>query len=277
MIREAARILPACVGTQEHYCTAAGFHPSDAYIAAPLISFGTAPLLFSPNLARIVAFDKAEARSGNITQTNLIQVSSFNGLNGLLLGYDLLAGAFRPCEFLPNAPNVFSAEPLFATTKALLGTIEDQRFPVAPGQHLLCAYKTCYAEGPCHFYAAMAIAIPRDRSRNADLFMEDLGVLESTEDPEPKCVEVAKGLMQSVSLIAENLQIAYERVFLSVRTYPVAAGRMGCALTAAPYLRLARGAVPPSGVEALRSMSVEQWERQIQNKFLTRIHGEALV
>ena len=64
--------------------------PTDAYIAAPLIAFGVTPRLASETLTKIVAFDRAEASFANITQTNMVQVSSFNGLNGILLGFDLL-------------------------------------------------------------------------------------------------------------------------------------------------------------------------------------------
>lgn len=242
--------------------------PTSAYIAAPLIAFGVTPRLASETLTRIVAFDRAEASFANITQTNMVQVSSFNGLNGLLLGFDVLPQPLIQSDLLPHHPEVFSAEPLFEITRGVLGTISDQRFPIAPGQHVLCAYKTHHAVGPCAMYGAMAIAIPNDRAVNADLFMEDHGVLGPASDECHQKRGKAESLLESVSLIGENIGVQYRRVLISVQVRFVPEGSHGCVLTAAPYINLAKGAVPTRGLASLSDMSLADWEADVSDRFL---------
>lgn len=234
-----------------------------SYVAAPLISFGVAPMMPTETLPRIVAFDRAEAAFANITQTNMVRVSSFNGLDGLLLGVDLLP---QPVEEIGefDGTRILRAEPIFEATRSLLGGIADRRFPIAPGQHLLCAYKAHYALGPCSLYGSMAIAIPEDRTKDADLFMEDLG----TVPPAGGTDGLRRTMLGSVRLVGENLRARYRHVFLSVQVRNVPEGHIGCALTAAPYIRLARGAVPDEGAHALATMRIHEWERKVGHRFV---------
>jgi histidine decarboxylase len=200
----------------------------------------------------------------------MVRVSSFNGLSGALLGLDLLPQPPALSPLLPEEPEVYAAEPLFAATRSLLGTVTERRFPIRPGQHLLCAYKELVIEGPARLYGAMAIAIPEDPRRDADLFMEDHGVLDT--DCTKQCV--AAELLGSVRQVGENLGVRYARVFLSVQERFVPSSLVGCVLTAAPYLKLARGAVPPAGASALGSLSVAGWESLVSDAFLDAPAGE---
>lgn len=264
--RDRRSLLTDCVGSLSQYCSASPMHPAAKYVAAPLIGIGIAPAFQTQTLATIVAFDRAEASFANITQTNMVRVSSFNGLNGLLLGLDLLPQPLEPSGASAGI-EVFRAEPLFEATRKLLGTVEDRRFPIAPGQHLLCAYKAHHAPGPCHLYGSMAIAIPEDRTKDADLFMEDHGTL-AAEDLPRQVEGLRQAMLDSVRAVGENLRVRYRHVFLSVQLREVPDGHIGCALTAAPYIQLARNAVPEEGVGALAAMSVGEWERQVSHRFV---------
>lgn len=267
------RSLDRCIGPFEGYCSSAGTQPTDTYVAAPLIAFGVAPRLASETLSRIVAFDAAEANFANVTQTNMVRVSSFNGLNGLLLGFDLLPQPQLPSELAPSRDDVACAEPLFVATRALLGTVDEQRFPIAPGQHLLCAYKSYHVEGPALLYGAMAVAQPEDRERNADLFMEDHGVLPANGDMLALKRGVAEALLDSVALVGKNLRLRYGRIFASVQCQHIPAGSVGCVLTAVPYIKLARSAVPAVGVEALARMGIAEWESEVAGRFLPNLEA----
>jgi histidine decarboxylase len=228
----------------------------------------TAPPGGSDLLERTIAFDRAEGECANLTQTNLIQVSSFCGLQGLLLGCDLLRQEERPHPLM-DAPHLLDLEPLCQATRALLGTVREKRFPLLPGQHLLCAYKAGYAYGPCTLYGAMAIALPYDRGANADLFLEDHGTL-AAESPAAYALQerqVLARLVDACQEIGQNLGVRYARIFLCLRACNVEVGEIGCALTAAPYLRLARRAVPAVGPELLARMSLAQWERAVDADF----------
>ena len=295
--KNVSEIVPRIVGPFERYCSASGMQPTDAYVTTPLIGIGVTRRTCSHSGSRllddIIAFDRAEASAANITQTNLVAVSSFNGLQGLLLGYDLLPQTLRSHPLLPQDtfPRVFDVQPLLSTTQALYGTVADPRFPVAPGQHLLCAYKTCYQDGPCVVYGALAIAIAADRSRHADLFLEDHGTLVGTHgqtgsletastdaaEREGKDgadagqqVSVLEHLIDAVGQIGDNLGVRYDKILIGFRSQTVQAGEVGCVLTAAPYVHLAQKAVPHGRPELLREISLADWEQAVQGHYLER-------
>lgn len=269
-------LLGRCVGPFERHCAATPMSPDSAYVAAPLLAFGTAPLLASASLSRTVAFDRAEAAEANVTQTNMVRVSSFNGPSGLLLGHDVLPSGIEPSRLAPDRPEACDAGPLFAATRSLFGTVGARRFPAMPGQHLLCAYKEAFLEGPGLMYAAFAIGLPEDRGRDADLFMEDVGALDSEEDAESQRRALADALLDSAALVGENLRVRYACVLVGVRVHAVPEGSVGCALAAAPYVQLARAAVPEEGAEALGRLSPQEWERRVSGGFLDPVPSTGL-
>ena len=275
-MRPIRALLPRIVGPFERYCSGCGMEPMAAYVTTPLIGLGVAPLRDLPGnshlLERIVAFDRAEGEWANVTQTNMVTVSSFNGLQGLLWGYDLLPQPLVPHSLIKD-PAVFDAAPLFAATRSLYGTLCEKRFPIAPGQHLLCASKAFYQSGPCRLYGTLAIGIPEDRSRNADLFMEDHGALEETEDEalrQEQEEQAITRLVDAVRQIGENLGIRYMATFASFRARSVQDDEIGCVLTAAPYIYLARKAVPENDPDLLTRMTLPQWEAAVRPDFLDR-------
>ncbi len=246
--------------------------PTQAYVTTPLIGLGVAPRTCShggsPLLDQIVAFDRAEAEGANLTQTNLVTVSSFNGLQGLLWGYDLLPQPLQrhPCLSASDFPQVYDARPLLDATQALYGTVREPRFPIAPGQHVLCACKTRYQAGPCRLYGALAIAIAANRACNADLFLEDRGTLGAGFHEQERAEQeaaVLKRLIDAVGKIGDNLSVRYETVFVGFRSRAVLAGEIGCVLTAAPYIHLAQDAVPRDDPQALLRLSLRQWEQSL--------------
>lgn len=285
-MRATSALLKRVVGPFDRYCCGSGTEPKAAYVTAPLIGIGVAPLACSHSgsslLDHTIAFDRAEADTANITQTNMICVSSFNGLQGLLLGYDLLnqPRCSHPLLNLPTT-EVLDATPLFAATKALFGTVEAKHFPIAPGQHLPCAAKTSYQTGPCLLYGALAIAIAERREQNADLFLEDLGTLPNPctknagsimDTDEAACpdqeVMVLGHLVDAVGRISDNLGVRYCRVFVGFRSRRIEVGEVGSVLTAVPYIRLAKRAVPDNRPETLGEYSVSEWEAAVRPHFL---------
>ena len=271
--RNAARIINICVGSYENWCASAGILPGGGYIAAPLIGFGLCAdeaEHSSPMLQSIVAFDRAESSTANLTQTNLIRVSSFCGVNGLLWGYDLarqpLPASRRVCRCVRRAKNGdLRLGHCARRRKPLLGTAKEPHFSIAPGEHLVCAYKSHTVRGACRLYGAMAIAIAADRSRHADLFMEDHGVFSGSEsvdtnnqDVQTQESRMLRHLLRSVEQVGENLGVEYSKVFIGLRSWWVPEGHVGCVLTAAPYLHLAQNAVPGQPSDLL-DMTLDKW------------------
>jgi histidine decarboxylase len=279
MQKNIPQILQNIVSPFDRYCSASGMQPTDAYVTTPLITTGVTPIECSHSgsdlLDKIIAFDKAEGDFANITQTNMVTVSSFNGLNGVILGYDLLRQdlARHPLIDESQHPHVYDAAPLFDATRALYGPISDKHFPIAPGQHILCAYKTFYHTGPCVIYGALALAIAEDRELNADLYMEDHGTLTvghgNTVSSEQQGA-VIENLILSVERISHNLGIRYEKVFIGFKYQSVKAGEVGCAITAAPYIHLARHAIPNNDPLRLQEMTLSEWQEQVQTNFMAQ-------
>jgi len=272
-MRQVQALLPRIIGPFEHHCCGCGMEPTAAYVTTPLIGLGTAALADDPGgshlLERIVAFDRAEGESANVTQTNMVAVSSFNGLQGLLWGYDLVPQAFCSHPLLDD-PAIFDAAPLFAATRALYGTLAAKRFPIAPGQHLLCACKAFYHSGPCLLYGTLAVGIPEDRGRNADLFMEDHGALEiqGRETPQEQERRALARLVDAVRQIGDNLGVRYSQILAGFRARAVREGEIGCVLTAAPYIHLAQDAVPDRDPGRLARMALTDWEAAVRPGFL---------
>ena len=57
--------------------------------------------------------------------------------------------------------------------------------------------------------------------------------------------------------------MVYDRTYISFATTIMPPGCVGTALTVAPYVVLARRAVPPAGFAALNRMTLSEWERAV--------------
>lgn len=277
--RDKLRIIKGLVGAYDFYCS--GAKASESYVTAPFISVAKTPLDSSHSgsqlLDKIVAFDKAEGLVANITQTNLVQVSSFNGINGLVVGYDLLPVTPVPSPLVNREKhaNVFALSSLEHASTALLGTVKKKHFPIAPGEQTLCAYKTHYEKGPCILYGSLALAIPFDRSRNADLYMEDNGVLmgslHNTKGVQQQAQLVAENMLHSIKKIEENLGIKYEKIFLGVKHLPIEASEVGCVITAAPYLQLPKKSFSGLKIQDLLKLDPDAWIKKVGKHFLDHV------
>jgi histidine decarboxylase len=62
-------------------------------------------------------------------------------------------------------------------------------------------------------------------------------------------------------LCGEDQGVKYKEIFVGFKTEWVKEGYVGCGLTCAPYVVLARNAVPDPASNLL-DMSLSQWERQ---------------
>lgn len=273
MSKNIENILKKVIGPFDNNCSSSGVTPGNYYVTAPLISIGTIKAEHTQMLDNILAFDKAEASFANITQTNMITVSSFNGPNGAIIGYDFLKEDKKRHELLDENlyPNIYDASPLFKATKSLFGTVEHKRYPIMPGEHLLCAYKSLSVKGPCVIYGALGIGIPHDRSANADLFMEDHGVLPPSiyEQNNLFNQNILDKLIKSINRISENIKVPYKEIFVGIKACTIDNDEVGCVITAAPYIHLPKKMVP-EGVDItdLANMSLFDWEMKMEKELM---------
>ncbi len=259
------------------------------YVLGVCLSTGTAPISFkipgSKMLDRINAFDVAEATGSYLGQINMIEVSSFCGSQGLIWGMDIARHQdFNNKEALQVGTlkrddgikiPIYSAEPLLEATAKLLGTKDEKRFPILPGSHVPCATKKIVKEGPCHLYCALAIGIPEDRSFDACLLMEDIGELSDEtykkESSQEAIDQIALNAAASVLKVGENQNVKYKEVYVSVANTIVRKGDIGCALIAAPYLSLAKKALPEEApsLKSMRVITLGEWEKATADSHLS--------
>lgn len=211
-------------------------------------------------LDKTLAFDAAEVEGANLGQINMITVSSFCGPEGKIWGLDLAVAPRLRSKKLGVIERVpyYDATPLLEATKALFGAVDHPKFPFLPGSHVPCASKSAASRGSAVLYAAIAVGVPRDRKKAACLMMEDVGEVGGVSEE-----EVVKGLAESVVEVGKNQRVKYREIFVGFRSIEVGLGEVGCALVAAPYLAIAKGAVVGDG-EKMEKMSLTTWQNSVE-------------
>lgn len=274
------------VGPFEAYCDGYG-NPGakgTGYVSVITLHIGKAPKTLTlagqngKGLDGTVAFDKAESSEAYVGQINLIVASSFSGINGVIWGYDIakadeltrspIVPLFTLQHGLTETP-VYSMEPLLDAGKRLFGTREEKRFPILPGAHIVAAHKEIIVDGPTTAWCGMALGIANDRSRDANLFMELCGELKPRSHEKRKYFSrVLRKLADSVSLVGKNQGVRYKEIFVGIRHEFIPSGYVGAALATAPYVVLAKNAIPQTGPQTLPDMTITDWENDRKTLFL---------
>ena len=164
-----------------------------AYVSTILLSTGSVNLEQFPGypfggnldqgMADIVSYDRAERNDAYIGEINMMQASSFSGVNGAIWGYDLAIepriGKTHPVGRIEGIP-IYSLIPLRDATRQLFGVADRPHFPPQKGAMVVCAVKyftSTISDGNLWVWCALGLAIAEDRDRHACLFMEDTGSL----------------------------------------------------------------------------------------------------
>ena len=234
----------------------------------------------------IVAFDAAETEGTWLGQINMTTASSFCGLAGHVWGHDLavadgldqLSPLFSEVQHDATPLPVYDARPLLEAGRALLGSRQERRFPLAPGAHVPCANRSATAYRPRSgaplpeagqaygVWCYLALSIARDRTRCADMFMEDAGLW--TADADEAALqrwldEHRRAVVRSILACGRGQGTAYERTYIAYACTLIPPGHVGTALAVAPYLVLARNALPGGDFARLGGLSLSEWERQV--------------
>ncbi len=270
-----ADVIYGAIGPFDDYCDGYGNPGSSGagYICVLKLSTGTVARKMDTVLDGIVSYDRAEKNDAYAGQINMIAASSFCGLNGAVWGYDaarhddLAAGSVRPIMQRTRhdgaALPVYPVAPLLEAGERLFGTEASRRFPLLPGSHVTCATKDITVSGPTSVWSAIALAIAEDRQRDSSLFIEDVGHdIPGGTNAEREAILHARmeHIVDSVVLCGEDQDVRYREIFVGFKTEWVPDGYVGCALTCAPYLVLARNAVPDPA-SGLLGMSLSQWDQ----------------
>lgn len=224
-----------------------------------------------------LAFDGAEASGAYLGQINLIVASSFIGINGAIWGYHVAKAAaigerklFEIREPKTGGIPVYPADPLLDAAASLLGTRDAPRFPLLPGAQVIAAHKEITAPGPATVWCGVAIAIAAHRDSDASAIMELCGKRQGRTGRSPKGDRyfrlVRQNLAKSVLRVGANQGVRYRGIFVAVKHEFVPEGSIGHAMATAPYIVLAKNAVPPGGPEKLLEMSLSDWEQTVQDR-----------
>lgn len=195
---------------------------------------------------------------------------------------------YPPAERLPaqGPVPVYPLAPLLDATERLFGRVDREgsgevdlrRFAPMPGAHVPCATKGASSAGPGYVWIALGIAIAEDRDAQASLFIEDADVIPAVQaqgalgtDWAPSPAEVRDQLFQhlrsvakSMVLCGQNQDVVYTKIFVGAKFIFVDQDEWGGSLAFAPYITLARDAVPSEqGASELISMSIIDWERRL--------------
>lgn len=280
------------IGPFEAYCDGYGRPGAQGlgYVCVLKVATATVEKSDDALLDGIVALDRAEAGEAYLGQINMETASSFCGIAGHIWGLDLavaeaIAGGrqtplFSVVQHDASELPVYDGEPLLEAGRALFGTAQRRRFPLAPGAHVICANKSVTAYRPRRgrpdpergqaygVWCYLALSIARDRRSAADLFMEDAG-LWLDGDSEGGLIAWLEGhrlrVAESIVACGRGQGLLFERTYLCATHALIPPGHLGIALAVAPYLVLARKAVPGGDFDRLAGLTLAQWERRVMS------------
>jgi histidine decarboxylase len=212
--------------------------------------------------------------------------SSFCGIAGQVWGHDLaiadaIAGGgqrplFSVAQYDGTELPVYDGQPLLQAGKVLFGTATRRRFPLAPGAHVICANKSITAYRPRQgaplaengqafgVWCYLALSIARERHLAADLFIEDAGIWLDNDDEAALAAWVARHrqrVAESIVACGRGQQMLFERTYLCSAHSLIPPGHLGIALAVAPYLVLARNALPGGNFSRLSELTLAEWEQ----------------
>lgn len=269
-------VVNGAIGPFDDYCDGYGNPGASGlgYISVLKLSTGTVVKNLDTVLESIVSYDRAEKNDAYAGQINMLAASSFNGLNGAVWGYDLarhdglIDGSIEPIMRRKRHDGaeipVYPVAPLLEAGERLFGTETARRFPLLPGSHVVCATKDTTVNGPTSVWSAIALAIAEHRDRDSSLFIEDVGqdIPGGTHGERENVLHARmEHIVDSVVLCGEDQDVKYKEMFVGFKMEWVPEGHVGCALTCAPYLVLAKNAAPDPASRLL-DMSLSQWEER---------------
>jgi histidine decarboxylase len=107
-----------------------------------------------------------------------------------------------------------------------------------------------------------------DRNRDSNLFIEDAGSFGTIYTPQPDVIQflnqTLRAVTKSMILCGEDQRVLYREIFAGYVYQLVNVNQVGCSLTCAPYVLLAKNAIPPGGpASRILNMTISQWEQAL--------------
>lgn len=272
-------VVEGAIAPFDHFCDGYGNPGSSGlgYISFLKLEIGKVRTEMDPGLEGIVSYDRAETEGSYIGQINMSTVSSFNGINGAIWGYDLAKeedianGTKTPLFFKKRKDGklipIYSMDSLLDAGVRLCGTKEARRFPPLPGAHVPCAAKSETLAGPASIWCGIALAIAEDRTKDANLFIEDVGhdqkVLTKKSREQYLRIFYEK-VVESIIKCGDDSNVKYKEIYVGYKSEWIPKGYIGCSLACAAYVVLAKNAIPPEKQpKDLLKMTITEWEQAV--------------
>lgn len=286
----APRIDKTAISPYENYCDGYGAPGAqgNGYVSVLKVSVGTVEKTDDFLLDGIVSYDRAEINDAYVGQINMLTASSFCGIAGQVWGHDLAAHddvaakkiqpVLEAIQFDGSKLPVYDAKPLLEAGIELFGVEKERRFTLVPGAHTICANKgvTAYRpkedrplkEGEAYgVWCFIALSLSADRDNCADLFIEDAGLWtknDNVEELKEFLEEHRKSVAWSVVSCGQDSDVLFERTYVGFAYTIMKQGEIGTSLTCAPYVSLARNAVPTNGFNSLNEMTLTEWLKDMK-------------
>ncbi len=269
-------VVGGAIGPFDDYCDGYGNPGSSGpgYISVVKLSTGMVARQMESLVEEIISHDRAEKNDAYAGQVNMMQSSPLSGLNSAIWGYDvarhdgLTAGTIRPTGVRTQADGtqvqLLPAGPLLEAGEQLFGSESSRRYPLLPGTHVHATIKELTASGPTRVWAAIAVAVARDREHDASLFTEEVGQDPFDDDADQREQRVRRrmdALVDDVLREGSATGVSFEQIFLGFKSQQIPEGYIGTALACVPCVVLARSAVPEPADDRL-TISLSQWEDQ---------------
>ncbi|AKB51010.1 histidine decarboxylase [Methanosarcina barkeri str. Wiesmoor] len=255
---------------------------------------------FDRGCSNIVSYDRCECNDAYIGAINMLTASSFSGLQGVIWGYDiavvenLRSRKLYDQKWPSGDPNseystpVYSIEPLLNATERLFGHAEPgkRRFNPIPGSMVVCANKSATSDPSSDVkegwaFSVISLAILENRNSGSNLFIEDCDIIDiNNPDGTRKTKEDVKAMLDTTLrkvtectvLCGLDQHIKYKEIFIGYKVIKFNEKQVGCALACAPYVTLARNAVPQGMKPSkLTDMNISQWENALNLQPLEKI------
>lgn len=246
----------------------------------------------------IVSYDRAETKNAYIGQINMTTASSFTGVQGYVMGYDLLRNPkvdeakplFTVKQWDGSDLPIYDATPLQDALVEYFGIEEERRHYPAPGSFIVCANKGVIAERPLEdkplnpgqgygVWSAISISFAKDRSKNSSMYIEDAGIWQTPNEDE--LVEFLnnrrRAIAKSIAKCGQDANTTFESSWIGFAYVMMKPGEIGKAITVAPYFSLPVDSIPNGSIltpdtdmDIMTNLTLDEWLKKMDYESLVK-------
>ena len=275
----------------------------NGYVSGLKVDAGVVDKTDDMILDGIVSYDRAETKNAYIGQINMTTASSFSGVGGTVLGYDILRNPevdkakplFTEKQWDGSELPIYDAKPLQDALVEYFGTKDDMRHYPAPGAFVCCANKGVTAERPKNdedmkpgqgygVWSAIAISFAKDPTKYSSMYVEDAGVWETPNEDE--LIEYLKGrrnaMAKSIAACGENTAgenggAVFTSSWIGFAHAMMKPGQVGNAITVAPYIAMPVDSIPGGSIltpdtdmDIMQNLTMPEWLDKMGYQSLTK-------